>query len=403
MSAVSAAGLSAAPRPRLLWIDVVKALSILWIAFFHGFDTWANGTLPSPLAPGYFRTMLEGCAPASAGGLALCLGRALLAAFGQLGFHAVSVFLVMSGFGLAYSAAGKSSLAPADWLRSRFLRLYPMYWVAHAIVIFAPFAFRPEPVDWRVVPSLIGLRFWPPIAENFYYLNASWWFFGLLIQLYLVFLPLWAILRRIGPIPFVALCAAVSFAARFWLLSIWPVNGLWVQGGFFATRLVEFGLGMAVADVYRADRAQVEAWLFSPLTFVAGALLYGVALVSGRSLGGYVFTDALVGASLFVLLAGIARAAAERPRLGPALARVGALSYGLYLVHQPFVISYAIALRERSMLVYTLAALPFLALLAFGSMHLERVVSRWSDGIFGGAKSARADVTDAVAGGAPEA
>jgi len=354
----------------------VKALSILWIAFFHGFATWSDGRLSSPLAPGYFETALHACAPASAAATLGCVGRALFAGFGLLGYHAVSVFLVMSGFGLALSAAGKASIAPGDWFRSRFLRLYPMYWVAHVIVVFAPFVWRPEPVDWRLVPSLLGLRFWPPIASNFYYLNAAWWYFGLLIQLYLVFLPLFALLRRLGPLPFVALCAAVTFAVRYALLFVWPVDGLWVQGGFFGSRLVEFAGGMAVAYAYRADRGRTERWLFSKTALVAAAGCYALACLSARSLEGYVVTDALVAAGLFPLLAIAARALGERPRLGAPLASVGGLSYGLYLVHQPFVISYAIPLREYGMFLYTLAALPFLALLTLASMQLERLVER---------------------------
>ncbi|HVP28245.1 MAG TPA: acyltransferase [Myxococcota bacterium] len=375
---------AAAAKPRIPWIDVVKALSILWIAFFHGFETWADGRFPSPLEPDYLGRFLADCAPVSAAGTLSCVGRAAFVGFGQLGFHAVSVFLVMSGFGLAWSAAGRERVDPRDWFRSRFLRLYPMYWVAHAIVIFAPFAFRPEPVDWRVVPSLLGLRFWPPIESNFYYLDPAWWYFGVLIQLYLVFLPLYAALRRLGPAAFLALCAAATFAARAALLVVWPVNGLWVQGGFFGCRLVEFAGGMALAYAYRRDRAAVEAWLFSPASLVAGAAVYGLALVSGRSLGGYVFTDALVALGLFPLLAHAARGLGALPRAGTALASVGLLSYGLYLLHQPFVIPAAIALRSRAMPVFTLVMVPFLAAFTLASMRLERFVDGWAGRILGG-------------------
>lgn len=378
-------GAGAAPRPRLLWVDVTKALAILWIVFFHGFETWADGRLPSPLAAGYFARFLDACAPVSSLSTLECVGRASFAAFGQLGFHAVSVFLVMSGFGLTWSATRRASAEPSeDWLRGRFRRLYPMYWVAHAIVIFAPFAWRPEPVDWRVVPSLLGLRFWPPIQANFYYLNAAWWYFGLLLQLYLVFWPLSAILRRIGPLPFLALCAAFTFATRYALLCLWPVDGLWAQGGFFGARLVELAGGMALAALYRADRARTEAWLFSKTTLVVAVGLYALALVSGRSIAGYIFTDALVAAGLFPILAAAARALGARPSIGPVLARVGGLSYGLYLVHQPFVITYAIPLRAHGMLVYTLAALPLVALLTIASTWLETLVDRWARRRLGG-------------------
>ena len=99
VAAVSASG---ARRPagaegrRLDWLDGVKGLAILWIVFFHFFTFYDHGRTPWPLHPGYLAAYETRCAPD--GGRALCLGGALLSAVAQLGFHAVSVFLVLSGF-----------------------------------------------------------------------------------------------------------------------------------------------------------------------------------------------------------------------------------------------------------------------------------------------------------------
>src|SRR5581483_2644399 len=87
-----------------------------------------------------------------------------------LGFHAVGVFIILSGWTLMQST----------------LRLYPMYWVAHLVYLLSPFEARLEPVDGRIFLSLLGLRF-IDIEMNFMYLNAAWWYFSMLIQFYLIF------------------------------------------------------------------------------------------------------------------------------------------------------------------------------------------------------------------------
>lgn len=371
---------SAAVRTRhLAWVDGTKALSILWIAFFHFFDAWQNKTLPSPLRPGYVAAFATQCAPEGAIATLRCAAEGALGAFGQLGFHAVSIFLVMSGFGLAASAAGKASIDWREWFRSRFLRLYPMYWAAHAIVFVAPFAFRPEAIDARIVPSLLGLRFWPPISANFYYVNAAWWYFGLLIQLYAAFPLLWWAMRGMGPLPFFVATAAITLAARWMMLFAWPVDGLWVQGGFFAGRLVEFAGGMVLGALHRARPAEVEARLFAPSTLLAGAAVYALAIPCHHSLAGYLVSDALVAAGLFVLIAALARWIGGDGALSSHLMRVGAFSYGLYLLHQPFVITIAMSLRDWSMFAFVAIAIPILALLTAIAIQIERAVNTASD------------------------
>lgn len=51
---------------RLSWLDGMKGISILWIAFFHFFGTYANGRYLNVLGPHYFSSFVSQCAPSSA-------------------------------------------------------------------------------------------------------------------------------------------------------------------------------------------------------------------------------------------------------------------------------------------------------------------------------------------------
>jgi peptidoglycan/LPS O-acetylase OafA/YrhL len=150
----------------------MKGLSILWIAFFHFFGTYANGRFPSALDRHYFSPFLQQCAPTSTLETLGCAAKGFYVAVASVGFHAVAVFLILSGFGLTFSLArtGEPDGGWRSWYRGRLLRLFPMYWLAHLIYLVSPFISRPEPVDYRFFLSLLGDRVWP-VDTIFYYIN----------------------------------------------------------------------------------------------------------------------------------------------------------------------------------------------------------------------------------------
>src|SRR3954465_3824931 len=162
---------------RLVWLDIAKGLAILVVAYFHFFTTYfEHGELP----PNDWSSV--GSATLS------ILGNSWLFVSG-LGFHAVGVFIILSGFALMESTLRRAEKAPVgwgQWYGARFVRLYPMYWVAHVVYLVSPFVARLEPVDNRILISLSGLRF-INIEMNFMYLNAAWWYFAMLIQFYVIF------------------------------------------------------------------------------------------------------------------------------------------------------------------------------------------------------------------------
>jgi peptidoglycan/LPS O-acetylase OafA/YrhL len=354
----------------------MKGIAILWIAFFHFFIAYGEGRTPWLLSPGYFASYEKICAPHSPGSQALCLVSAILTTVAQLGFHGVGVFLVLSGFGLSYSLARTGR--PADgwpgWYRDRVVRLFPMYWIAHIVYLVSPFQARLDPVDHRFILSVLGDRV-VPIGAMFYYFNPALWYFGLLLQLYLVCPVLFVAVERFGVIRFLVVVAAVTFGARWALVLAMPVSPEWVQGGFFACRLWEFGVGMAAGVLWRRRPAEIGAAVFSRRGLLVGAGLYALGLGSYRALWSYIFTDALVGTGLAVLLAHVARRLHRVRWLGPATIAAGAASYGLYLVHQPYVLYFGARMRALEAAAFVPAAIGIIAVLALGAMTLERAVN----------------------------
>src|SRR6266568_3989680 len=221
---------------RLLWIDISKGLAILFVAYFHFFSTYfQHGVLPPPDW-------------SNVAASALTLLRLAWFKISGLGFHAVGVFIILSGWTLMQSTVRrteKGEIPWGAWYWARFVRLYPMYWVAHLVYFVSPFVARLEPMDDRIILSLLGLRF-IDIEMNFMYLNAAWWYFSMLIQLYLIFPLLFWAARKFGAWIFLLIACALGFFVRYLLLDVYPVHGLWTLGGFAICRLPEFALGMAL-------------------------------------------------------------------------------------------------------------------------------------------------------------
>jgi len=357
--------LSRVTMKRLLWIDISKGLAILFVAYFHFFRTYfEHGVLPP--------ADWSGVAPS-----ALTILRLVWLKVSGLGFHAVGVFIILSGWTVMQSTirrAESDAIAWGAWYRARFLRLYPMYWMAHVVYLVSPFVARLEPVDSRIVLSLLGLRF-IDIQMNFMYLNAAWWYFSMLIQFYLIFPLLFWAARRFGPWRFLLIACAAGFIARYLLLVVWPQNGLWVLGGFAICRLPEFALGMALAMWHTQSTAHVEWFLLRGAGFVLGLILYPAALQLYHGLYDYIFVDFATGTCCFLEIVGIAGLISLFKQPAKMFGLVGIYSYGLYLIHQPYVIWLGLRIREQPIWMFLLIAIATLAVLSAWGMLLEKATN----------------------------
>ena len=263
-----------------------------------------------------------------------------------------------------------------------------MYWVAHLVYLLSPFVARLEPVDSRIVLSLLGLRF-IDIQMNFMYLNAAWWYFSMLIQFYLIFPLLFWAARRLGPLRFLLIACATGFFARYLLLVVWPQNGLWVLGGFAVCRLPEFALGMSLAMWHSQSSARVEWFLLRGTGLVVGLILYPAALQLYHGLYDYIFVDFATGTCCMLEIVGLAGLISLFKEPAKLFGLVGAYSYGLYLIHQPYVIWLGLRIREQPIWMFLLIAVATLAVLSAWGMLLEKATNTLVNKLVSARKAAR--------------
>lgn len=105
----------------------------------------------------------------------------------------VAVFVFLSGYGLNYSADQRNGLGNVwAFYKNRYLKLMSNYWFIY--FIFVPFGVfvmgRTFEMVYagslfRALLDFFGLHF--AVTMDFYGYNATWWFYGCIIMLYLLF------------------------------------------------------------------------------------------------------------------------------------------------------------------------------------------------------------------------
>ena len=386
---------------RLLWLDIAKGIAILWVVYFHFFQTYSGA--PSPMS-GDFISEVAGADGWNglAASLATC-ARLVWYAISEVGFHAVGLFIIVSGWSLASATARRAAKGPiawGEWYRSRFIRLYPMYWLAHLVYLLSPFVARLEPVDARILTSLSGIRFLGPtgafpfvnvaIQSNFFYLNAAWWYFAMLIQLYLIFPVLFVALRKLGLWGFLVLAFAVGFGTRYLLLEVWQAEGPWILGGNALSRLPEFALGMALGTAHLQDPARVERWLVGVRGLVLGLALYFVAPFFYTGNTPYIFADLWTGACCFLCVVGVSGLLEKWSFAAKWIGLVGSFSYGVYLVHQPYVIWLGLQIKDQPAWTFLAICVLTLTVLSAWGIVLEKAANAGLEKLIGEKKKAAA-------------
>lgn len=235
------------------------------------------------------------------------------------GFLGVQLFFAISGFVIFMTL--DRLRAPAEFLGSRFSRLFPAFWAAVLLTAAAEWLAQPlaEPVapihallnlsmlhGYFGVPSVDGV-YWTLQVELFFYLVMFLlWLAGALQR------PLWAV----GG--WLALCAAS--AALPALLGRGLPHAL--QEALLLSHFPHFAIGIAVyLGLYRDAR---QPWAALAIAALALAV---IAQVDG---GGRALWSLLFG---LLLVLGL-RSGGNAPRWLAPLIWLGSISYPLYLLHQ---------------------------------------------------------------------
>lgn len=361
-------------------LNITKGLCSLWIVYYHVLS--AAQIVPFPrLNSKFFNALVDTGQTWSA---------IFHSIFGAMSIHAVGVFIVLSGYGLTRSLISKTQSDPSSspiwkkWYITRFWRLYPLYWYSHLIFLVFPFVLWLEPLDWRFLLSLTGVQAWP-MDSIFFYANPSWWFVWLIIQLYAVFPILFMMLQRFGRWKFLFMAVVAGFISRQLILVEFPVgaSGMLCMGGFFMCRLGEFALGMFVAastlKVKEAGKEEVTSkfsldHLIGVGPLLTGILIYLCGLLCYSSVQLYVFVDTITTTGFFLIVLNVARGITFIPRLSRFGYFVGLVSFGMYLLHQPFAMTLGEFLRGADLIeFYSVFAIFIAFMLAFSWASQELV------------------------------
>lgn len=285
-------------RARLDHLDGLRGFAALAVVFQHAAQTAANS------GAGLFDPLLQ----------TINLGR-----FG------VVLFFLISGFVIPFSFSGERPLR--QFVRSRFFRIYPAYWLAvmllAAILIGRGFLLDPALIaaNLTLLHSLMG---YPSVFPGSWTLLYELAFYGLCVVLHGC-----GLLGNARVIGVLALLLLVNSASPFvfHLLGWAAVPGNEVSF-FFAIFLLGLLLRSAIEDGDVAARQWAS--VLAPLAMVTGAFLSGVTLPVPDNANRYLAPLPLamgmvlpVGVFLALLL--------RKPATHPWLIYLGAISYSVYL------------------------------------------------------------------------
>jgi len=296
---------ASAAAGRLAFADGLRGLAAFWVVLFHASE-------------GGHLTALKAALPKAVSDLVFD--------FGHLG---VPIFFVLSGFVMAFTVQSETvdrAFAGRFVLR-RLVRLTPPYWTSIALVV-GLLAVKGWAVHTVTLPGpaailanatyLHGILDVPP-------LNYVYWTLGVEVQFYIAFALLMLLADALGRSAGRLRARVLVFGATSLVALLWPLglvsDPIWPGG--FAPFWFSFVSGVLVC----------WGWQHG------GIVAAGALLVSGA-----IGLSALVGDSAFALtaaLTGVALLAAGRfgrmqSWLGwHWLQFLGAISYSLYLLHNP--------------------------------------------------------------------
>jgi peptidoglycan/LPS O-acetylase OafA/YrhL len=260
------------------------------------------------------------------------------------GRFAVVVFIVLSGFSLAVSAAraGWQLRGVRRFARRRAWRILPPYWAALLISLTVAWLVAPPP--GQGAPTLRSVVVNGALLQNLVYdapiPNRAFWSIAVEVQLYIVFPVLLLVVRRVSAL---VMLSAVTLL----------VVGVGIVGPHFARLnllVLEsppdlaalFAVGVLAAGIVVA-RQRLRDWPWHWLALAAALPVLATIAWRGSvwTLDNVFWVDLSLGPAIGCLLAALAT---DRPRwlVGALdtrpLRSLGNISYSLYLTHEPVVV-----------------------------------------------------------------
>ncbi|WP_228121076.1 acyltransferase family protein [Streptomyces fagopyri] len=254
---------------------------------------------------------------------------------------AVVLFLALSGFSLAISAARKGwrlgSLS--GFLRRRAWRILPPYWAA--LVFSLVVARAVVPASHFGPPTGGSILVYGLVAQDMYTAptpNGAFWSIGVEAELYLVFPLLLLIRRRLGAVVLLGGVTLLVVARGLTANGALPVEG---PNGLTPNLAPVFVAGLVGAGVVVAsERVRSLPWHWLAALAALPVLALVVAKGSVWTVAHYFWVDLAVVPAMTLLLVAVStgkpRALTKLLSTRP-VRSLGNFSYSLYLIHLPIV------------------------------------------------------------------
>lgn len=295
----------AAPQGRFAFVDALRGIAAFVVVLFHALEGSHIPALEEAM-PRWFKFLIS---------------------HGNLG---VAVFFVLSGFVIShslYSERVKPSIAGRFMLR-RSIRLDPPYWFAIAVAI--AFAL----LSARVVPDKIAtpISLAQILAHVFYVqdilgypsINTVFWTLCLEVQFYLLYVAALALSRNDPNLPFQGRMTITVLGLAMLTSLLWPTGtvttGLWP--GSFLPLWHGFLIGVFAYWSWR-NPALVPFFIAT-----VGVILW-FSIARGNA-----FSIACAATSCLLWIAAVT-GVLSTGLSWPWLQFLGAISYSLYLIHNP--------------------------------------------------------------------
>ena len=384
-------------RPRLPALSGVRIFAAVHIYLFHLMQAHEGGLLQFGL--------LEGLP----GPVARLLGR---------GYISTGFFFQLSGFLLAYVYLGRDGRlrsSPGAFLRGRFLRLYPLYFLSLVLLIPAPSLLPfmsknppPSEVAAGVATSLTLTQAWFPRLALWW--NAPAWALSAFAAFYLILPGFARAAAGLGRRSLVILAVGLAFAA--WIppglyFAFDPAGNAWTAGANTLgsdwlnvlrfnplTWLPQFLSGVALGRFFAGefDSGRVTPSESGPLRPSLGdAVTLGVLLlVSTSSTVPYVaLRHGLLAPASLLVIADLARGRGWLARFlsWPGFGQLSETSFALFALQQPAGLWFCVAFVRSpqgstaqllGIISFTLATAMLLAEVV-QRQFLERIRARSSD------------------------
>ena len=253
------------------------------------------------------------------------------------GSAGVPIFFVISGYCIHRGGALRLAQNPnytldtVNFWARRFARIYPVL-LAALLLTFALdwVSFQLPPVNHKLREIglhafLVNLFSLQGVAGKTYGSNGALWTLSLEVQFYAIYPLLFALRRRLGMTPLLALVALVN------IVSAYVVERHDLQ--FFTSYWFAWTLGAWIADVRARKAADKDARRASNGLYAVAAVLVALGCVAFR-FGQYGAFQLWALGFAFYLYRALDRRSVETP-LARVLSRFGDFSFSLYLIHLP--------------------------------------------------------------------